>query len=133
MPACKLSLALEKDIRRLCALGQSHFEYGEPEVALETLLQAWQLMPEPRTGSDTSALLLAMIGDCYLYLERDLEARQAFSLALQCGETEDDPLLRVRLGAACRELDLLYLPQKHPPLAERFAPAQRRYSAAAAR
>lgn len=105
MSASELDRALEQEVMRLCALGESHFEYGEAALALQHCQQAWALIPEPRTGKRISAVVLAMIGDCHLELEQDHKAQQAFTLALQCHGAKDDPLLHLRLGMVCHELD----------------------------
>lgn len=105
MHASELDRTLEEQILRLCAVADSHFEYGEPRLALEQHLKAWELIPEPRAEKRVAAQVLAMIGDCYLELDRDDEARKAFTLALQCQGAKDDPLLHLRLGMACYELD----------------------------
>ena len=105
MPVSELDRTLEEQILRLCAVADSHFEYGEPALALEQHLKAWEMIPEPRTERPISAQVLAMVGDCYLELDRDQDAKKAFTQALQCRGAKEDPLLHLRLGMACYELD----------------------------
>lgn len=50
-------------VDRLCREARQHLRDGDPSLALASYLEAWDLLPEPKTSFGASTLILSSVGD----------------------------------------------------------------------
>lgn len=92
------------EILRLSAEGDDLAEAEEYPQALEKYWEAWDLLPEPKTGWEAATWLLAAIGDAN-FLNGDFEAgRDNFTNSMHCPNAIGNPFLHLRLGQCQFEL-----------------------------
>ncbi len=66
-------------VTELCRAGREHARRGEHAEALARYLEAWELLPEPKSGWEISAGILAGVGDSLA--ARDAESALELLLA----------------------------------------------------
>ncbi len=106
MTATKTSLdpKIFKKIETLCERGEEQLETEQYTTAIETFMQAYDLVPEPKVHWTVSTWILTALGDAHFMLG-DFEAlEEAIGFAMLCPEGATNPYLHLRLGQAHFEL-----------------------------
>jgi tetratricopeptide (TPR) repeat protein len=92
------------EIRRLCALGDTHAEAQDFAEALKSYWTAWDLLPDPKQQWNAATWILAAIGDTNFLLEDYEAGRDNLSVAMHCPDAIGNPFLHLRLGQCQFEL-----------------------------
>ncbi len=50
-------------VGRLCREAREHLKDGDRSMALTAYLEAWDLLPEPKSSWDASTIILSSVGD----------------------------------------------------------------------
>lgn len=98
---------IHSEIERLSAEGDALAEEQKYSEAIPVYWQAWDLLPEPKTGWNAATWLLAAIGDAN-FLCRDYTAgRDNLSTAMRCPDALGNAFLHLRLGQCQFELGVI--------------------------
>jgi tetratricopeptide (TPR) repeat protein len=79
-------------------------QQGKYREAVDKYLQAFELLPEPRTDWEACTWLLAAIGDANFRSKNYEQAKAALSDAMHCPGAIGNPFIHLRLGQAQFEL-----------------------------
>lgn len=100
----ELSDSIHEQITQLSKEGDVLAEQGQYHEAVEKYLQAFELLPEPRTDWEACTWLLAAIGDANFKSKNYEHAKAALSDAMHCPGAIGNPFIHLRLGQAQFEL-----------------------------
>lgn len=100
----ELESAIYERIKRLCAEGDDLASNRRFDEALDKYLEAWDLLPTPKTDWDAASWIMAAIGDAN-FLSGDFAAgRNNLLLAMKCPGAIGNPFIHLRLGQCQFEL-----------------------------
>lgn len=95
-------------IVQLCEEGDTLVEEGQFDKAIESYIEALDLVPSPKNNWEASTWIYTALGDAY-FINDDYEmAKSNFYNALNCPDGITNPLILLRLGESlfeCGELD----------------------------
>ncbi|MFF2484333.1 tol-pal system YbgF family protein [Paenibacillus sp. NPDC058071] len=95
-------------IVQLCKQGDTLFDKGQTDKAIESYTAALDLVPLPKSEWDTSTWIYTAIGDTYFHNGDYEMAKNNFFNALNCPDGISNPFILLRLGESlfeCEELD----------------------------
>lgn len=106
MTATKTALdpKLFKKIEIICEKGEEQLEAEEYKIAIETFMQAYDLVPDPKIHWNVSTWILTALGDAHFMLGDWASLEEATGFAMLCPEGAINPYLHLRLGQAHFEL-----------------------------
>jgi tetratricopeptide (TPR) repeat protein len=99
-----LSNTIIRKVTHLCDKGDAFFDELNLAEAIETYKKALDLLPEPFIEWEISTYLTVSIADAFFYLEDFAEVASFMEIALLTPEGLENPLVHLRLGQACLEL-----------------------------
>lgn len=97
-----------EQIVQLCDKGNIFVETGELEKAIESYMEALDLVPLPKNQWETSTWIYTALGDTYYYNREYETAKSHLYNALNCPEGTSNPFILLRLGQSlyeCGELE----------------------------
>jgi tetratricopeptide (TPR) repeat protein len=100
----ELDQATHEQVVSLASEGDSLLEAGELSAALNTYLQALELLPEPVHQWEAATWLLTALGDVLFLQGNYLEAQNSLHEALHCPGAVGNPFIHLRLGQINYEL-----------------------------
>jgi tetratricopeptide (TPR) repeat protein len=100
-----LSNNIIRKINHLCDKGDAYFDELNLAEAIKTYKAALDLLPEPFIEWEISTYLTVGIADAFFYLQDFAEVASFMELALLTPEGLENPLVHLRLGQACLELN----------------------------
>lgn len=100
----ELSDAVHEQIIQLSSAGDDLAENFHYREAVEKYLQAFELLPEPRTDWEACTWLLAAIGDANFKSKNYEHSVVALSDAMYCPGAIGNPFIHLRLGQSLFEL-----------------------------
>jgi tetratricopeptide (TPR) repeat protein len=100
----QLSDATYAEVTRLSAAGDTLAKKGEHYLAIETYVEALELLPEPKTQWEAATWLLVAIGDANYLGGHYEQARSALADAMHCPGAIGNPFIHLRLGQVQFEL-----------------------------
>ena len=106
MTATKTALdpKLFKKIEIICQQGEEQLEAEEYTRAIDTFMQAYDLVPDPKIHWNVSTWILTALGDAHFMLGDFAALEEAAGFAMLCPEGAINPYLFLRLGQAHFEL-----------------------------
>ncbi|MFT5880262.1 MAG: tetratricopeptide (TPR) repeat protein [Moritella sp.] len=106
MTASKTALdpKLFKKIEIICEKGEEQLETEEYHSAIDTFMQAYDLVPDPKIHWNVSTWILTALGDAHFMLGDFAALEEATGFAMLCPEGAVNPYLHLRLGQAHFEL-----------------------------
>lgn len=100
----KLSDSDSEKIEALATETNELIENENYEKAFELVIQALELIPEPRSAYEESTWLYATLGDIFFLTDDFEQGLSAFTDAVQCPEGLGNPFIHLRLGQCHFEL-----------------------------
>lgn len=100
----ELSDAIHERITQLSREGDDLADNGRYREAVEKYLQAFELLPEPKTDWEACTWLLAAIGDANFNSKNYEQASAALNDAMHCPGAIGNPFIHLRLGQSQFEL-----------------------------
>lgn len=97
-----------EEIVDLCEIGDTYFERGEMDLAIEKYASALELVPLPKKDWDTSTWIYTALGDAYFFNTDYERAKSNLYDAINCPEGSSNPFVLMRLGQSlfeCGEFD----------------------------
>lgn len=91
-------------VEQVCERGNQLLEDGQPDEAVQTYDQAWDLLPTPRFSRPEATWILASIGDVQMQRGDYATAHEALSACMHCPGAIGNPFIHLRLGQAQLEL-----------------------------
>lgn len=86
-------------ILRLSKKGEQHLQEGLPDLAIPILIDAIDLLPNPKSQWEASEWLHATLGDAYAELGKYEDALSCFQEARNAGDEADpNPYVLLRIG-----------------------------------
>jgi tetratricopeptide (TPR) repeat protein len=92
------------EITRLTDQGQALFDEGKLDEARRVFMQAWALIPDPKSEWEATTWLAAAIGDIDFLNGYYTTARKGLEFAMLCPGGLGNPFLHLRLGQTLFEL-----------------------------
>ncbi|REK76863.1 tetratricopeptide repeat protein [Paenibacillus paeoniae] len=99
---------VHEQIVQLCKQGNTLFEKGQTDQAIESYTAALELVPLPKHEWDTSTWIYTAIADTYFHKGNYEIAKNNLLNALNCPDGISNPFILLRLGESlfeCGEFD----------------------------
>lgn len=92
-------------IEALSDQGNAFAEKGSYDDAIKKFMEAFELVPAPKTDWNASTWLLVSIGDMYFLKGQFSSASKYFFDSLNCSGSEANPFIYLRLGQCLYEMN----------------------------